>query len=45
MFEVADAGKDHGDFMLVGRLNHFLIADGPSGLDDRRHTAFGRGID
>lgn len=42
MFEVAEASKNHRDIMLVRRLDHFLIADGPSRLDDRRHPMFRR---
>lgn len=27
VFEVSEAGEDHGEIVIVGRLNHFSIAD------------------
>jgi len=45
MFEVPNAGHDHGDFMIVGYLDHILISDGPAGLDDRRHSRLGGQLD
>jgi len=34
MPELALAGEDHGDALLVGRFDQLLVAHGPAGLDD-----------
>ena len=36
MFEMAHARKDHGDSMLIGHLDRFLVPDRPARLDDGR---------
>lgn len=45
MLKVANSGKNHGDTMFVGSVDHFLIADGPTGLDDRGDSRLRGGID
>ena len=45
MAEMAHAGEDHGDAVLIGGVNHFLVAHGPAGLDDRGDTGLGGRID
>ena len=44
MLEVAGAGEHHGDVVLVGGLDRFVVADGAAGLNDRRCTHFGGGV-
>ena len=40
MFEVAVAGEDHADIVLVAAVDGFLVADGASGLDDGGDAGF-----
>jgi hypothetical protein len=41
MAEVADSGEDHCHVVLVRGVDHILVADGASGLNDRRRAGFG----
>jgi len=42
---MAPADKDHRKPVLVGGRNHLAIANGPSGLGDRRSARPGHGIE
>ena len=39
MSKVANAGEDHGQAMLVGGVNDFLVTDGATWLNDGLDTA------
>ncbi len=45
MFEVASAGKDHCDPMLISSMNYLIVTDGTPGLNDGGDTAFRRFVD
>jgi hypothetical protein len=38
MPEMSDAGEHHGNPMLIGAGDHFLVADGAAGLDNGSDT-------
>jgi hypothetical protein len=44
MSEMAHPGQDHGHLMFVGSLDHFLIADRSTGLNDGRDAGRRGGI-
>jgi len=44
MFEVAHAGEDHCDVVLVGCGDHFFVAHRAARLNDRRHASLRRFI-
>lgn len=44
MLKVTNTGKNHGDSVFVCGVDHFLIADGASGLDDRGDSRLSRRI-
>ena len=35
VFKMAYAGKDHGNAVFVGGIDHFLVSNGAAGLDYR----------
>ena len=45
MAEVALAGEDHGDAVLVGGGDHLGVADAAAGLDDGRDAGGGGGVE
>jgi len=44
MAELALAGEDHGDALLVGGVDQLLVVDGPPGLDDHRGAILWLGV-
>src|SRR5262245_47878277 len=45
MLEVATAGEDHGDPVLVGRRDHLGVVHRPARLDDDRDAGGGHGVE
>jgi hypothetical protein len=45
MTELPGSSEDHSNVVLVGGLDHFLIADRPAGLNDRGYSGARRLLD
>src|SRR5947208_14376842 len=45
MLEVALAGEDHGEAVLVGRGDDLVVTHRPSRLDNGGHSGPGRGVE
>ena len=45
MSKMSDTGKDHGDAVLVGRIDRILVADRATWLDDGLDAGLGDFLD